>query len=62
MISIISLILTIAVIGIVVWFILQLPMPAVFRNLIIALVTLFVLIWLLEQFGMVNGLTRLRIK
>jgi hypothetical protein len=49
--SLISIILTIAIIGLVVWIILQIPMPAPFKNVIIGVALLLILLWLLKHLG-----------
>ena len=51
----IALILTIALCGFAVWVVLQLPMPQVFKNLIIGVVTLALVIWVLQQLGFNTG-------
>lgn len=47
----IELVLSIAVLGFLVYMVLQIPMPAPFKNLIIGLVILLVIMWLLHGFG-----------
>lgn len=59
--SILTLLLTLAFAGFIVWIILQIPMPAVFHNLIIGVVIFVTVLWLLQAFGLATGLPRLRI-
>jgi hypothetical protein len=54
--SIIAILLIIAIIGVIVWLITQAPMPPVFRNVIIGVAVLLLLLWLLQQFGGVSVL------
>jgi hypothetical protein len=51
----IALLLGIAVVGVIVWLIIQAPMPPVFRNVIIGLAVLLLLLFLLHGFGYVGG-------
>lgn len=59
--SIISLVLIIAAVGLVVWLVLQIPMPAIFQKVIMAVAALALIVWLLQQLGFVPGLTRINI-
>lgn len=52
--SIIAILLVIAIAGVIVWALTLLPMPPVFRNVIIAVAVILVLLWLLGQVGGVN--------
>lgn len=58
----IVLILTIALVGFVVWLILQIPMPGVFRNVIIGVVAVLLILWILQQLGVHTGVPVLRLK
>ena len=49
--SLVSLLITIAIIGVFVWLLTQLPMPAPFKNVIIGVALLLVLLWLLKLLG-----------
>jgi len=60
-VSIISLIVLLAVAGFVVWIVLQIPMPQVFRNVILGVVCLALVLWVLQSFGLISGLN-LRLK
>jgi uncharacterized membrane protein YeaQ/YmgE (transglycosylase-associated protein family) len=58
--SIIGLLVTLAIAGFVVWIILQIPMPQVFRNVILGVVCLVLVLWVLQQLGLYNTGLRLR--
>lgn len=49
--SLVGLILVLAVLGFLVWLVLQISMPAPFPQIIIALVVIFTVVFLLQQFG-----------
>lgn len=49
--SIIMVVIVLAVIGVALWFITTLPMPPVWRNLIIAVVCIAALIWFASFMG-----------
>lgn len=51
----IELILTLAILGFVVWICLQIPMPQLFRTIILGVVGFAVIIWLLQSFGLIHG-------
>lgn len=53
--GLIELILAIALVGFIVWIVLQIPMPAPFRNLIVGIVVFAVIIWLLQGFHLIHG-------
>ncbi len=59
--SLLSLVLTIAVVGVITWLILQIPMPAPFRNIILGIVVLFVIVWVLQQLGLISGFPFLKL-
>lgn len=50
----IELLVVLAIIGIIVWFVTSLPMPVVFRNAIYALAAIFVLVYVARFFGLVT--------
>lgn len=55
--DLISLILVIAILGVIVWAVTTyLPMPPMFKNLIILVAVLVVALWLLGQLGAVPAL------
>ena len=58
--SLISLVVFLAVAGFVVWLILQIPMPDIFRKVIIGLIVLFLVLWILQQVGFVGPVLKLR--
>lgn len=58
----IELILSLAVAGFLVWLVLQIPMHAMFKNIIIGVTCFALVIWVLSQFGMVPHLGRLRVR
>lgn len=60
--NIIELVLTLAVVGFLVWIILQVPMPPVFRKLIVGVVAFALVIWVLQNFGLISGFRGLRLK
>lgn len=47
----ISLLITLAIFGVLVWIILQLPMPQPIRNIIVAVAVIGILLYLLRLFG-----------
>ena len=57
----IELILTLAIAGFVVWIVLQIPMPDIFRKIIIGVVAFALVIWVLQSFGLVSGFRTLRL-
>lgn len=44
-----SLLVTLVVIGFVVWLVLQIPMPAPFRNIVVGVVIFLLVIWILTH-------------
>ena len=60
--SLVTLVLVIAIVGFLCWLILQLPMPPIFRNVIIGVISIFLIIWLLQHLGVrTPGLPDLRL-
>ncbi len=55
----IHLILVLALCGFAVWVILQIPMPQIFKNIIIGIVCIFLVLWVLQALGVNTGFTRL---
>jgi len=47
----ITFVLSIALVGFLVWLILQIPMPQPFQKIIIAIVCIFMILWLLQLLG-----------
>jgi hypothetical protein len=60
--SFISLILALAIFGFLVWLVLQIPMPQVFKNVIIGVVCLFLVIWVLQMLGVETGMPTFRLR
>ena len=60
--GLIELIVAIAVFGFVVWLCLQIPMPAPFKNIIVGVVCLALVLWLLQSFGLIHNIGNVRIK
>ncbi len=60
--SLISLIVAIALTGFICWLVLQIPMPAPFPKVIIAIVCVFLILFLLQEFGLITGFRTLRLK
>jgi di/tricarboxylate transporter len=60
--SLISLILALAICGFLAWLVLQIPVPVPVRNIIVAVICVFLVIWILQQFGVNTGLPTLRLK
>lgn len=60
--SILILALILALAGFLVWVILQIPMPMVFKNVILAVVGVCLIIFVLQQFGVnVPGMPVMRL-
>lgn len=60
--NITELVLTLTVLGFVAWIILQIPMPAVFRNIIFGVMCFALVIWLLQSLGLISGVHGLRLR
>lgn len=60
--SLVSLVLVLVVAGFLCWLCLQIPMPQVFRNVIIGVVCFFLVLWVLQQLGLVSGLPVVRLR
>ncbi len=59
--TLVPIILSLALIGLIVWVILQIPMPDVVRKVIIALTIVFLVLHLLQLLGVNTGLPALRL-
>lgn len=59
--TVLPLIILLAIFGFIVWIVLQISMPAVVKNIIIGVATLFVVIFLLQQFNIPTGLPPIRL-
>lgn len=53
--TIVGLLLSLAIAGFIVWIILQIPMPQIFRNIIYGVVGLFLVIYVLQVLGFHTG-------
>ena len=60
--SLLMLVLTIAIVGFLVWLVLQIPMPGVFHNVIIGVVCVVLVLWLLQKLGVVTGFSHITLK
>lgn len=60
--GLLSLIVTIAVVGFICWLILQIPMPQPFHKVIIAVVCVALVLWVLQQFGITTGFSSVRLR
>lgn len=54
MTSILTLLIAIAIVGIFVWFLTTLPMPPVFRNALIAIAAICLLLYVMKMIGLVR--------
>ncbi len=59
--SFVALLVALAIAGFAVWVILQIPMPQIFKNIIIGVVTIFLVIWVLQLLGLDTGMPKLRL-
>lgn len=60
--TLISLVLSIAIVGFLVWLILQIPMPAPFQKIIIAVTCVALLIYILQSFGIETGIFHIKLR
>lgn len=60
--DVISLVLTIAIAGFLVWLVLQVPMLPIFKNIIVGIVCVALVIWVLQAFGVATHIPNLRLK
>lgn len=60
--SLISLILVLAFVGFMAWLILQIEMPPVVQKIIIAVVVVFLILYVLQQFGVSTPVPTLKLK
>lgn len=60
--SLVELVFYIALVGFLVWVVLQIPMAAPFKNLIIGVVIFAVVFWLLQSFGLLHGFAPMRLR
>lgn len=55
-------ILVLAILGFVVWCVLQIPMPQIFRNIILGVIAIFAVIWTLQMLGFNTGFPRIGLR
>ncbi len=61
--SLINLVIVLALVGFLLWLIVNfIPMPAPVQKIIIAVVVVFVVLWLLQGFGVITGFENLRLR
>jgi hypothetical protein len=60
--SLLSLIVALAIAGLLCYIVLQIPMPQQFKNVIIGVMILFLVLWVLQAFGILAGMPRLTLK
>lgn len=60
--SLLSILIVLAIAGFCCWLVLQIPMPQAFKNVIIGIMILFLVIWTLQVLGFDTGLPRLTLK
>ncbi len=54
----IHLILVLAICGFAAWLILQIPMPSIFKNIILGIMVICLVIWVLQILGVATGFPR----
>lgn len=59
--SLIAIALTIAITGFIIWLIIQIPMPEIFRNIIVGVACLLLLVFVLQALGINTGLPPMRL-
>jgi hypothetical protein len=60
--SLISLVITLAVVGVLLWLILTyIPMAQPIKNIITVVVVICVILWLLQAFGVLGGANDIRV-
>lgn len=60
--TILAIILPIAFCGFLAWLVLQIPMPAVFKNVIIGVLCLVLVLYVLQMFGVDTGFRAVRLR
>ncbi len=60
--SLVSILFTLALIGLITWLFCQIPMPIQIRNIIVAVAVIFLVLWVLQHFGVHTGLPSLRLR
>ncbi len=56
----IHLLLSIAIVGFICYLVLMIPMPPIFKNIILGVIVICAVIWALQMFGVHTGFPRLR--
>ena len=60
--SLVTLVITLAVIGVLLWLVNRfIPMQSQIKGILNAVVVIAVVIWLLEEFGLIHYLTQFRV-
>lgn len=59
--SLITIILVLAIAGFCAWAVLQIPMPQPFKNIILGVIIIVLVLWILQVFGVDTGLGRIRL-
>ena len=59
--SILSLLITLIVIGVLLWLINLIPMQRTIKSIINAIVVIFVIIWLLQVFGIIGSVSNFQV-
>ena len=60
--TIIELLFTIAIAGFLVFLLMQIPMPQVFKNIMLGVVVFALILWILKSFGLIHSATFLKLK
>lgn len=60
--NILDIVLYIAIVGFLVWLVLQIPMPAIFQRVIIGVVCFALIIWVLQSAGLIHGIGFVRLR
>lgn len=54
-------VLLLAIVGFICWLILQIPMPQIFKNVILGVICIVVVLWALQVLGVSTGFPRIRL-
>ncbi len=60
--SLISVILALAIAGFLCYLLLLIPMQPIFKNVAVGIIVFFLIIWVLQAFGVSTGLPRISLK
>lgn len=58
----IHLILVLVIFGFFTWLIMQIPMPALIKNLILGVVCILIVLWVLQVLGVATGFPRIDLR